>query len=390
MSADQYVELTEKIASEYRKQRILPVIGITGSVGKTTVKEMIASVLSGRYEVHKSIGSCNGNDAAVRNVLAIKRNHQICVFELGVDRIGQMERMVSCCRPTIPVLTGLSGVHLEGFGTLDNIYREKTHIFNTLPENGKIIVNGDDHELMKRLNNDARIDNRNILTYGLSPSCMLRAEDISYDGLNGSSFNVVGEGFIERPLKVKLQLPGAHMVQNAVCAVLIGLLLDIPKPIIAEKLYEIPYVEQRVRVIHCRQLTVIDDSYNASPVSVSAALNLLQHTAGRKVSILGDMNELGVNEETEHRQIGVQAAEVADEMVYIGRLAHYMYLEAKNTSKNKKATWYPNKDMFLENCFQHMFVGDTVLIKASHSQGFEELVSFFENSELEECKINRL
>lgn len=368
-----YVEITETIASEYRQQRKIPVIGITGSVGKTTTKELIAYVLSGKYCVHKSRDSYNGNRTAVINTFGIKREHQVCVFELGINDLGQMERIVRCCRPTIPVLTGISGVHLEKLKTLENIYREKSHIFDTLPEGGKIIANGDDKVLMEFLHEDERIPNRNIFTYGLSDECMLRAENVVSYGLAGSKFTVSGK-FSDEPFDVRLNLPGLHMVQNAVAAILLGILFDVSKEDIITRLKNTSGVEQRCQVIHKDNITIIADTYNSSPVSVRAALNLLQETNGCKKCILGDMNELGEKEAQFHRQIGEYAVSVADEAIFIGKLAEYMYQGAGRTGTDKKISWYPDAETFLEKSQNHIKQGDTVLIKASNKQAFSTLV----------------
>ena len=370
----QYIQYTEDRAAEYRKQYVLPVIGVTGSVGKTTIKELTAEILSEKYTVLKSVGSCNGNISAVQNVFAIKPQHQVCVFEFGIDDFDQMERMVRCCRPTVPVLTGLSGIHLEKLKTLDHIYREKTHIFDTLSIGGKVIANGDSTELMNRLYADDRVDSTDILTYGLSASCMMRAENIVSNGMMGSRFQIVGEGLLASPMDVEINLPGMHMVQNTLCAVLLGLLFGVPEQQIRRRLSAIPYIQQRCQVIQGHDVTVIDDSYNASPASVFAALRLLEQCEGRRVCVLGDMNQLGAEEESAHRSIGALAAGIADELVFIGTLAQYMFLEAKQTEKEKKIYWYPDKNTFLTNRSRHIMPDDTVLVKASHQQGFSELV----------------
>lgn len=386
---DSYIELTEALAAEYRKKRRLPVIGITGSVGKTTVKEMIAQILSMKYCVHKSEESCNGNDAAVRNTLSIKQQHQVCVFELGIDDFGQMERMANCCRPTVPILTGISEVHLEKLKTMDAVYEEKSHIFDTLPAGGKIIANGDDVRLMQYLYADSRIPNQNILTYGLSEQCMLRAEQIVPMGLFGSRFSLTGRGFLEEPLEAEIMLPGIHMVQDAVCAVLIGILFGVPAQQITEGLKSMPAMKQRCQKRQENGITVIDDTYNASPVSMRAALELLQQVDGRKVCILGDMNELGSEEKYFHEQIGTWAASAADEAVFIGKMAEAMYHGAVSQDSEIKASWYPDKEMFLAERQKHIRTGDTILIKASHRQEFSVLAESLLAAETADSAGNR-
>ena len=369
----EYIEFTEKIAAEYRKQRKIPVIGITGSVGKTTVKELASQILMQKYCVHKNEESCNGNDTVVRNTLSIRAEHQVCVFELGIDDFGQMERMVQCCRPTIPVLTGISSTHLEKLENSRNIYDEKSHIFDTLPKQGKVIANGDDENLMRYLYEDSRIPNENIYTYGLSEQCMLRAEKIISKGLYGSTFTVSGKEFISESFEAEIKLPGTHMVQNAVAAILIGLLFDVPVEQIVYGLKMMAGTKQRCQVMQNGNLTIIDDSYNASPEAVKAALNLLKQAEGRKVCILGDMNELGDAEKALHEDIGRYADLAADETVFIGTLAEYMYYGAKQQNHCGKISWYADKDSFMERCAEHITARDTVLIKASHKQEFWEL-----------------
>lgn len=368
-----YIELTEAFAAEYRRQRRLPVIGITGSVGKTTIKELTARILSAKYCVHKSEGSCNGNDAAVRNTLSIRKEHQVCVFELGIDDVGQMERMVQCCRPTIPILTGICDTHLEKLKTRDRIYREKSHIFDTLPEGGRIIANGDDAALMQYLHRDSRIMDANIYTYGLSEGCMLRAEGIEARGLQGSRFLISGSSFLEKPLEAEITLPGLHMVQNAVCAAMLGILFDVPQAQLVEELKTMPDVAQRCQRKQRNGITVIDDTYNASPASVKAALQFLEQIEGRRVCILGDMNELGAAEQYFHEQIGAYAVRCADEAVFVGKLAEAMYSGAIHQNTDKRISWYSDKEAFLEKSKIHIRQGDTVLVKASHRQEFSAL-----------------
>lgn len=363
----------EIIAGEYRKIRKLPVIGIVGSYGKTTTKELTAALLEEKYCVHKNIGSNNGNETVLRNTLDIQPEHEVCVFEMGIDDFGQMEKMAACCRPTIPVLTGLGEAHLEKLGTIELMYQEKSHVLDTLPLGGKVIANGDDPRLMEYLRSDKRLSEEQIFTYGLSKDCMLRAENISLRGLHGSTFMVCGEDFLEYPFEVKLRLPGQHMIQDALCAILLGILFQLSTEQIQKKMKQAVIPEQRCQVLHTEKLTVIDDTYNASPVSAIAALELLRQVPERKVCILGDMEELGDDTLVFHREIGRKAAEVSDEVICIGKLAKEMFLGAEQSSGRGRNCWYAGKEDFLQNPYCHIRENDTILIKASHKHGFHKI-----------------
>lgn len=372
-------ETLEAIAGEYRKIRKLPVIGIVGSYGKTTTKDLAAALLEEKYCVLKNEGSNNGNVTVLKNTLSIQPCHEICVFELGVDDFGQMEKMAACCRPNIPVFTGIGEAHLEKFKTPAKLYEEKSHVLDTLPPGGKILANGDDAGLMEYLRADQRICEDQIFTYGLSEDCMLRAEHIKLYGLRGSSFTVCGEDFLDQPFPVELKLPGRHMIQDALGAILLGILFHLSAEQIQEKLPRAAISQRRCQVLLGQEITVIDDSYNASPASLKAALELLREADGRKVCVLGDMEELGADTVKFHRAMGQRAAETADEAVFIGQLAKEMYFFALQ-SGCRNVFWYAGKEEFLQNGICHIQRGDVVLIKASHKHVFHEITEFLISS----------
>ncbi len=361
----------EAMAGFYRRQLNLKVVGITGSVGKTSTKEAIAAVLSEKYKVLKTEGNLNNNIGLPMMVLSIREEHTAAVLEMGISHFGEMERMARAALPELAVMTNIGESHIENLGSREGILKEKSHIMDYLPSSGRVIVNADD-DLLSLLKAE------NKYGYGIrNPKAQVRMHDIVSEGLTGSRFDMELLG--ERLTGVHTPVPGEHSVMNAGCAALVGKLLGLSNDEIAEGIEKINTLSGRTNVIKAGGFTLIDDCYNAAPSSMKAALKLLSETEGRKVAILGDMFELGEEEESLHEQVGEYAAKAGtDLIVCIGKLSKHMYEGVLKTDEYRsgrtKAMYYETPGEFLSSGEEIPAPGDICLIKASHGMNFSEIV----------------
>ena len=359
------------IAEFYRKQLSIPVVGITGSVGKTSTKEMIASVLSQKFSVLKTEGNYNNEIGLPLTVLRIRSEHEAAVLEMGISNFGEMHRLSRIARPDICVMTNIGQCHLENLGTREGILKAKSEIFDFMNPQGQILVNGDDD----MLSSVEPKENCSLLHFGTDPSNEIFASGVMNKGLLGS------EAVIHMDLEVfpiEIPLPGGHMVYNALAAAAVGRCLGLSREQIQKGIAGVSPVGGRSHVICLPQYTIIDDCYNANPVSMKAAIDLLGMALGRKVAILGDMFELGEHEKEMHGEIGNYAAQKGiDVTICVGKLSRYMYEENCRKHQNGKTYYFETRDEMLEQLSEILQPGDSILIKASHGMQFEKVVEYF-------------
>lgn len=357
------------IAAYYRTHLNIPIVGITGSVGKTSTKEAIAQVLSVKYNVLKTAGNFNNEVGLPLTILSIKEEHQVAVVEMGISDFGEMERLSSIAQPDICVITNIGLCHLENLKTQDGILKAKTEIFNHRNPNGAIILNGDD----PYLNKVEVVDGTIPVRFGFGDNSKLKIESSNLKGLLGSEF-VLKDG--ERELQCSCSLPGPHVITNSACAACVGFELGLTEEEIIKGISEQRPVSGRSNLIETGDYLVIDDCYNANPVSMREAIDLLKLSNSRKVAILGDMFELGENEESLHAQVGEYAAEGGiDVILFVGGLSKKGYLRAKGiASGNQQIQYFSQRDELLEALFGIIKKGDSVLVKASHGMQFDIIV----------------
>lgn len=366
-------EALKKVAAFYRKNLTIPVIGITGSVGKTSTKEMIASVLSKKYDVLKTEGNYNNEIGVPLTILKIREHHQAAVIEMGINHFGEMHRLSEIARPDVCVMTNIGQCHLEFLGSREGILKAKSEIFDFMNPKGYVCINGDDD----MLSTIGRVHENHPISYGLSSKNNVYATQIESNGIFGTkaTIHLKGETF-----DVAIPLPGEHMVMNALAAVCVGDLLGVSREEMIKGIESVKTVGGRSNLIKTEDKTILDDCYNANPVSMKAAIDLLKLADTRKVAILGDMFELGEDEIKLHKEVGSYAAEAGiDVLVFAGSLSRFMYEEAlkKSEKMEKKIEILHKKDRFdiikdLENIVKS---GDTILVKASHGMGFSEIVT---------------
>ncbi len=364
------------IAEFYREQLSVKVVGITGSVGKTSTKEFIASVLSEKYQVLKTSGNFNNEVGLPLTVLSIRPEHEIAVLEMGISNFGEMHRLSKIAKPDICVITNIGQSHLENLGSREGIFKAKSEIFDFMNPDGHVFVNGDD-DILRHIKKKGSHD---PIHFGLESDNEIFASDVVSRGLLGT--RAVIHANLEA-FRVEIPLPGAHMVLNALAAAGVGMELGLTSGEVKAGITHVERVNGRSNVISLSGCTLIDDCYNANPGSMRAAIDLLCQAPGRKVAILGDMFELGENEEELHAGVGAYAVEKGtDVIICTGALSGHMYeravheKELSTDTSVKEICYFATRDELQEHLPALLKEGDTVLVKASHGMEFEKIVEF--------------
>lgn len=359
------------IAAYYRQQLTLKVVGITGSVGKTSTKETIASVLSQRYKVCKTQGNFNNEVGLPLTVLGISDDIEVAVLEMGISNFGEMSRLTRIARPDICVITNIGTCHLENLGDRDGVLKAKTEIFEGMSDDGLVVLNGDDDKLRSI---DA-VYGQKPFFFGIENKVASYASDIADFGLAGTDCMLHIDG-CEDTFAVHIPVPGRHMVYNALAGAVTGFRLGLSPDEIARGLAKLEAISGRNRIITTSGYTIIDDCYNANPMSMRASIDVLKTAAGRKVCILGDMFELGAEENSLHYAVGAYAAQQQiDVLIAVGKLSGETARGAQEAGMSEVHYFSGKKNLFLtlDNLLK---AGDTILVKASHGMEFPEIVEY--------------
>ena len=368
----------KKLAAFYRQQLNITVVGITGSVGKTSTKEFVAGVLSTKYRVWKTQGNFNNEVGLPLTVLQLRDEHEIAVLEMGISDFGEMHRLSEIAKPDICVLTNIGQCHLEFLGDRDGVLKAKTEIFDFMDSNGKIFVNGDDDKLVTL---KERWKDR-LVCFGRGCSNDIYASNEVSKGLLGSTMDIVGDMELKG---VQIPLPGEHMVLNALAAAAVAKHMKLSLEEIKEGIKNVQPVSGRSNLIPYEEFILIDDCYNANPVSMKAAIDLLQSANGRKVAVLGDMFELGEEEEKLHYEVGEYAKDKVDYLLCVGKLAEQIYKGASvGKAEEINVLYLKDKEEIYLHLKEIIKPQDTILLKASHGMGFADIVSWFERNYLKQ------
>ena len=357
------------IAKLYRDSFDIKVVGITGSAGKTSTKEMIASVVSQKYSVHKTLGNFNNEWGLPITIFGLEEGHQVAILEMGVNHFGEMRRLSSVASPDICVITNIGVAHLEFFKTREGIYREKTQMIQDMKSGGKIILNGDDDLLSQT----APIKGASPIFFGMGEENTFRAGHMRPQGLKGTACTI----YLPEDISFNciVPLPGIHMVSNALAGAAVGYALGLTPEEIKAGIEGLPSIPGRNNIIKTERLMILDDCYNANPVSMKASIDVLDMALGRKVAILGDMGELGDNTGELHREVGAYAAEKGIDLVCgIGKISKELVDGAENRSDATQGVWFESKADFLAAMGEIIKEGDNILVKASHGMQFTEIV----------------
>ena len=355
------------IAKLYRDSFDVKVVGITGSVGKTSTKEMIASVLAQKYNVHKTQGNFNNECGLPLTIFEMNEDHQVSVLEMGINHFGEMRKLSTVASPDICVITNIGVAHLEFLKTREGIMQEKTQMFQDMKPGGSVVLNGDD----PLLSTIGPVKGSDPIFYGLDlDKNAVYATDVEPLGLKGTSCTI---HLPEGSFSCVVPIPGIHMVSNALAGSAVGSKLGLTTEEIKRGIESLPSIPGRNHIIQTDRLILLDDCYNANPVSMKASLDVLNMGIGRKVAVLGDMGELGPDYAALHRSVGEYAAEIGIDLVCaIGPMSKEIAEGA--ASDGTKALWFETKADFLAQTKDILKDGDNVLIKASHGMEFPEIV----------------
>ncbi len=374
------VESTTKalrdLAEYYRKSLDIKVVGITGSVGKTSTKEMIASVLSEKYKVLKTEGNYNNEIGLPLTIFKIRAEHEVAVLEMGISEFGEMHRLATMANPDICVITNIGLCHLENLKTRDGILKAKTESFAHLKKDGIAILNGDDD----KLSTIRQVGDKEPVFYGMEEKMEYRedakksvyATGVENLGLYGMQARIhTPEG--ERD--VRIPIPGEHNVYNALAATAVGLSLGLSLDQISSGILKAKTIGGRTNLLNTGSMTVIDDCYNANPVSMKASIDVLATAEGRKIAVLGDMGELGENEKKLHYEVGEYLAKKEIDVLFCaGELSEEIAKAAQKESKTCEVYYFKTRDALLEQLLPFLKKGDTVLVKASHFMEYPKIV----------------
>jgi UDP-N-acetylmuramoyl-tripeptide--D-alanyl-D-alanine ligase len=371
------IQAMQTIAEHWRNKLTLRVIGITGSVGKSTTKEVTADVLGRRYRTLKNPGNLNNEIGLPLTLLRVTESHRCAVLEMGFYIPGEIALLCKVAKPQVGVITNVSHVHMERAGSLDAIAAGKMELVEGLPAapEGVAILNYDE-PIVRRM---AKSTKARVFYYGLSPEADLWASDIEGLGLEGVRFILHYRG---DSLHVRVPLLGRHSVHTVLRAAAVGLMEGLTWEEIIGGLRTSQSQLRLVTVQGPGGSLIMDDTYNAAPTSVIAGLNLLSELEGRKVAVLGDMLELGEFEERGHRMVGVRVADTADELIAVGTRAQWIAEEAILSGlPETNVVIVGDKDAAIEYLQKRIGEGDVVLIKGSRGMHMDQIVTALEEVE---------
>lgn len=371
IKVDDTLKALGELASYYRHKFSVPFVAVTGSVGKTSTKDMIASVLSKKYKVLKTDGNFNNEIGLPLTLFRLQGCHEVGVVEMGMSGFGEISRLSAIAKPDIAIITNIGMSHIEKLGSQENILKAKMEIFESLHKNGLAILNGDD-DLLFHL--------KEVLPYrkvffGKREGVDYRAYGIETIGGKGTCFKVLVKGL---EYEVFIPVPGVHNVYNALAAIAVGLELNLTMEHILKGIEEFSPGKMRLEVTSIHGAKIINDSYNASPQSMEAAIDVLKEISGkaRSIAVLGDMLEMGEWAKGAHIGVGRYAAfKKVDCLVTVGEIAKNIALGALEAGMKENNVFSFNSNAeasdFLASYYK---AGDTMLFKASRGMKLEEII----------------
>ena len=361
-----------ELARYYKRQFPIPFVAITGSVGKTTTKDMVAAVLGARFQVHKTEGNFNNDIGVPLTLLKLEREHQVCVVEMGMDHAGEIDNLGRLVEPDIALITNIGDAHIENLGSRENIFKAKCEIFPHLKEDGLAVLNGDD-PLLSTLK--GTLPQRAVFVGG-------------GEGLDYTAFDLNSDGTAHLDCRIKTprsqfeaEIPalGRHMIYPTLMAAAVGEALGLGPDEIVRGIGAFLPTKMRMNIVRCKgDIVILNDAYNANPQSMRAAAAVLGDAGQkrRKVAVVGDMKELGAGSEQFHRAVGGCFAQSgADRLIAVGGLARFMAEGAKDAGL-EQTDYFPTLDEAKNALLRELRSGATILVKASRSMAFEKIVDF--------------
>lgn len=373
----------KQIAKFYRSCLNIPIIGITGSVGKTSTKEMLACVLSEKFNVLKTLKNFNNEIGLPQTLLRIRDEHEVAVVEMGINHFGEMSRLSDIARPDLVVMTNVGPCHLENLIDLDGVLKAKSEVFEYMNPNGLAFLNGDE----KPLSDIRLVNGKSPIFFGFNSDNDYYAEDISEDetGLNCTIRNK------DWSLPVRINIPGRHMIYHALTAAAIGRYFKLDDQMIAHGISKLQPVDGRNNKIDANGISIIDDCYNANPISMKGSIETLSKMNTRKICILGDMFELGKDEKQLHYDVGsFVGSKNIDLLITVGELASFLGNGAADKNPKLEIISYKEKETLLKELPLLIQEGDTVLLKASHGMQFSSIVELLRSDNFHPRRMKQL
>ena len=359
------------IARYYKRKYKVPTAAVTGSVGKTTTKDLMSAVLSEKYETLKTPNNFNNDIGVPLTIFGLEKKHEAAVIEMGMNHFGEIEYLASIAEPDIAVITNIGMSHIENLGSQEGIFKAKMEIAENFTDRNTLIVNGDDRYLKT-------VDpgKYKVMRFGCDRDNDVYAEDIVNKGLSGVEFTVVAG---DKKIRAEVSVPGVHNVYNALAAVCTGLCFGVSLDECAEGLKNCEYTASRLEIIEHKGIEVINDCYNSSPASARAALDVQKNTTkARRVAILGDVLEMGEFAAKAHYDMGIYAAECGiDELVTVGANAQHI-AEGAAAAGISDIISYAETDEAVRDIKKLVRPGDSVLVKASHGMEFHKITEAIE------------
>lgn len=361
-----------QLAAYYRSLFSYPVVGITGSVGKTTTKEMVFAVLSEKYNTLKNEGNLNNEIGLPTTVFRMDSSFEAAILEMGMSAFGEISRLSQVAQPSVGIITKIGVSHIEHLGSRKGILKAKLEILDGLKNTAPLIVNGDDDLLSK-----VELSDRRVIKFGMeNNACDYRAKDVK-QGDKETTFTVV---FADKEITVTIPTVGRHNVYNALSAFAAGIELGVSPEQAAEGLAKYVTSGMRQRVSDFNGITVIEDCYNASPDSMRAAIEVLNSSNSKiKTLVFGDMLELGSISEEAHREIGVLAAQKGIDRLYTYGEMAAVAAESAKANGLPEVLSFDDKEKLGAQLKNTLQAGDTVLFKASRGMKLEEAISAFKS-----------
>ncbi|GAA0075920.1 UDP-N-acetylmuramoyl-tripeptide--D-alanyl-D-alanine ligase [Clostridium sp. CTA-5] len=356
------------IAKYYREKLDIKVVGITGSTGKTSTKDLVAAFLSGKYSVFKTKGNFNNEIGLPLMILELDSSYDVAVLEMGTNNFNEIHRLANIAMPDIATITNIGVSHIENLKTRENILKEKLSITDFFKDNNPLVINNE-NDMLQKIKEDNRFKLEKV---GYNEECEVYAKNIDLTEKT-TSFDAVtktGENY-----RFTLNMVGKHNVLNALLGIQISRELGVTFQEMNEGLKNLQATSMRLEFIKKNDFTIINDCYNASPDSMKAALDVLRTYSGkRKIAVLGDMGELGDHSKSSHKIVGEYALEKADIILSTGK-----FKEDYKEGFGKDTLTFDSKNELIENLTSLIKKDDVILIKASRAAKFEEIVKYIEN-----------
>lgn len=359
------------LAAWHKERFAVPTVAVTGTNGKTTTKEMVAEVLSTKFTVVKSPRSYNNLVGVPLTVFRLNPGSEAMVVELGMSELGEIGILTRMAKPNIGVITNIGPAHLQSMHSLDRITRAKLELADNMSSPKILVLNADDPVLAKRIREQKQ--GEKIVSFGIDNRADFQADRIESRPDGCVSFR------LNRDVTVDLLLLGKHNVYNALAALAVGSLMGVDAPSAKKRLERYTASDLRMELVHIKGIMVINDSYNANPVSMVKALETLQQmkTTGRKMAVLADMLELGGQAVDFHLEVGRKVAELGvDVLLAVGQTARHIARGAKEAGMNPDDVWsFDDNQQVVNHLLENLKPGDLVLVKGSRKMKTEEVVA---------------